>query len=188
MNEFELHNIIHDYIVFATGLPNESVIPAYSNQDMQTYNDRGAIVTINLINPTPIGKDTLYYKDVDNDNVEEIVFAHRNITASIKVFEGKLDGNTASDLMDKISSYLIRTKAKSIFYNSGNSIGVIRKGNVIDLPEVLNGSYNSIKQLDIDFHINNSDGLNVNAINSSTIEVESHSGSHITNTQIEVQQ
>jgi hypothetical protein len=182
VNNSEIYEIIHTYVVFATGLPVADVRPVRDNYNIEPIKDRGTIVTIGLINSTPIGMDQTFYENIEGDdlNVNELVSADRNLTASIKV-----DGDDAEDIANKIAWNTARSGASEIFYNG--EIGFIRKGEIINLSELLNGGYNEIRQIDIEFHINHVDALEVNAINSSTIDVELQGSGTLTET-IEVTQ
>ncbi len=181
MTNLEIYKIVQKYVVFATGLPGASVRLARPNQGVRTAKDRGTIVSINLINSTPIGKDYTLFKDIDGDdlNIEEVVVANRNLTASIKVY-----GSDAEDIAIKISNNTVRSGAKGVFYSGG--IGVLKKGNVLDLTAVLSGSYEETRQLDIQLYIKHVDELNVNVINSATIDVEIQNGSLKLNGKVEV--
>ena len=185
MNSATIFDIMHDYVVFATGLPGKDVRITRPNAGLNVQNDRGTVATIGLINSTPIGQDAEFFNNIDgnDDDVEEIVSANRRLTASIKIF-----GGDSEDLINKVSSNLKRQGAKDIFYNGGESIGILTKGEVLNLSTVLNGSYNEIRQLDIRLYINHVEGQNINAINSATIGVEIQNGSQKLETTIEVQQ
>lgn len=182
MNNIDVYKVIQEYVVYATGLAGSNVRLARPELGIETQNDRDTIVTIDLIAHTKIGMDSNLYRDIggDNQNMIEVVSADRNVTASIIVY-----GFDSADIVDKISRNLKRQKAKDILYNEGQEIGYLTQGAIVNLSQVLNGSYSEIRQIDIQFFVSHFDDEEINTMNSLDIDLDYH-GSFNEQTKIEV--
>ena len=180
MKNSEIFDVVHDYVVFATGLPGRNVRITRPNYGVNPAKDRETIVTIGLINSTQIGIDNRLYRDKESsEDMTEYISSDRNITASIKAY-----GKDAADVMDQIS-FKTRTQAGNEILIEGG-LGYLGQGQVLTLSEVLNGSYEEIRQLDLDFHVDHITEADINAIDSATIGVEVQYDTRKLNKTIEV--
>ena len=180
MTNAEIFDVLHEYVEYATGLPGKDIRITRPNYGLNPSNDRGTIVTIGIIDPVTIGIDGVFYVDGEaEEDMAEIISADRNITASIKTY-----GDDAADVMGQISQKLRGSNAQAIFYRGG--IGFIRRGTVLQISEILNGSFEEIRQLDVEFHVNHIVEEDVKAIDSATIELEVQHETKKLNATIEV--
>lgn len=160
----QIYRDIHDMIVLATTLPDESVRPVYGNAPSKPNQDRGLLCSVNLINTTKIGQDSRISTDQDapDTDMHETIYGDRNLTASIKSY-----GDEAQNTAEKIQLFLSSSKC-SEFLNSKN-IGFLRNGQILDISSIQNGSFENRRQLDIEFHIVTSNTEDVNSINSTSV-------------------
>ena len=164
VNFQQVYRDLHDFIVLATGLDDESVRPVYGNSSAQPTQDRGLLCSVNLINITKIGQDGKISDDQDlpATDMEETIYGDRNVTASVKAY-----GEAAQDTLEKIQLFL-SASAGTEFLNSAD-LGFLRNGQILDISSIQNGSFENRRQLDIEFHVVTSNTEDVNAINSSEI-------------------
>ena len=173
----QMYRDIHDFVVEATGLANESVRPAYVNASAKPTQERGLLCSINLINHAMIGIDSLHYEDLESQDtdMDETVHGDRNVTASIKCY-----GEEALDTAEKIILYL--TASAGLEFLNKKEIGYLRHGQILDISSVQNGSFESRRQIDIEFHVVTSTTNGVDAITSSEINFTYYGSEEITGT------
>jgi len=160
----QIYRDIHDFIVAATGLDDESVRPAYVNASARPSQDRELLCSVNLINQSTIGIDGRISADesLPATDMAETIYGDRSLTASIKSY-GADAQNTAEKIIAHLSSSI------GIEFLNNKDIGYLRHGQVLDISSLQNGSFESRRQIDIEFHVVFETTKTVNAINSSEI-------------------
>ena len=176
----QVYRDLHDFIVEATGLDTSAVRPAYQNAPTSPSQDRGTLVTINLINQTELGIDSRQYAN-DGTDLAESVYGDRNITASINVYaDDDSHAQEAQNVIENIVLYL-RSSAGSEFLN-GKELGYLRHGSVLNLSALQNGNWENRRQVDIEFHIIVSVENAVNAIETASVNWQYEGSGTITGT------
>ncbi len=172
----QVYRNVHDIVVEATGLDDTAVRPAYDNAPAQPTQDRTLICSINIINPTPVGVDSVINANQDTGtDLDETVYGDRNITASIKTY-----GGSAQNVAEQIILYLSTSAGIQSAYEK--ELGYLKHGQILNISSLQNGSWENRRQVDIEFHIVMSVENEVNAIESSTITWAFYGSSEITGT------
>lgn len=177
----QVYRDLHDFVVLVTGLPDESVRPAYTNASAQPSQDRDLLCSINIINITEIGIDGVHNANQSaGTDVEQTIVGDRNITASLKFY-----GETARDTVEKVVLGL-KAFASVDFLNKKN-IGYLRHSTPLDISSLQNGEWEIRQSLDVEFHIKTSVTSDVNAIESAELGYAFYGSEKITG-KIEVNQ
>lgn len=167
------------FVVAATGLPENQGRIVYQNGPIQSPQDRPLLFSLALINATMIGQDGRINSNGASD-VDEKITSDRNITASIKTY-----GPEARDNLEKVNAYL--SASAGIEFLNKNQIGFFRSGQILDISSIQNGEFEDRRSLDIEFHAVFETTRDVNAINSAEIDYTFFGAETVTGT-IEVHQ
>jgi hypothetical protein len=160
----QLYRDLHDYVIAATGLPDESVVPTYDNASSEPSQNRGQICSINIINQVMIGNDARSYTDKSGgQDLDEKTSGDRNVTASIKTY-----GDSAQNTIEQIILYL--STSAGIFFLNDKDIGYLRHGNTLDISSIQNGEFENRRQVDIEFHVVFDITADVNEISTASID------------------
>jgi hypothetical protein len=166
---------IFDYIQLAAGLGDDQIRRSYQNASAQPTQDRQVLVSYNIINQIVVGTDSRKYADDDATDLEETMYGDRNITVSVQAY-----GDAAQNTIETVSLFT-RSFASTEFLNK-NSMGFLRKGQVLDISNIQNGSFENRRQLDLEFHIVVDNTETVNAVESAQIGLAYYGSDTITET------
>jgi hypothetical protein len=172
-------NVLHALVLDATGLAATSIRGAYSNAPLNAPQNRDeAVVIINLLSMEPIGHDASRYENqagIGEIDLTETIESDVLLTASIKVL-----GETAEDIAQKIKMAPQSAIGKNIL--GAGDLGFIRAGNIQNISQIQNGSYENRRQIDMAFHASIEQESIVRSIQSATITGDFYGSDKITTT------
>ncbi len=155
-----LNNQMKTWIKDVTSLDNGHVI----NQNDNNPRPIGQYATVRIFDPIELGHDTTNIIDAVNDTVDINYQGVRQIMVGINIYRDDTVTpiNTALSVMASLKSSLNRVLTKEYF--AGLNIGIINASATRELSSVVNQNWESRKQADFFFYINDISVENIEAI------------------------